>query len=209
MSNDQDVKKLSTSSGGGYLPLQKLEKPLLEARRETTKERALRQKLERQAELKATQDDYARWDANRNRVLAESSPSDIYSSVENAAMYVGGITKTLGDTITSDIEAVLADPVSTLQSINESLRGAARGVIDSVTYFPDALINEVAPEYSNGAQARVNAKINEVIDGAVGDFDQHAALLESGDYLGAGSIAGGYAAGVALPGKKNWITEHQ
>ncbi|WP_104040582.1 hypothetical protein [Vibrio hyugaensis] len=195
--SSEDVKKLPTSSGGAYKPIQDLES-VSNDRPETTKERALRQKLERQAELKATPEDYARWESNQNRALAENSPSDIYNSVENAAMYVGGITKTLGDAITSDIEAIIADPVSALQSINESLRGVA----DAVTYFPDALINEVAPEYSYGAQARVNAKINEVIDGAVGDFDQHAALLESGDYLGAGSVAGGYAASVALPGKK-------
>ncbi|MGR6782648.1 hypothetical protein ACU5B6_26910 [Moritella viscosa] len=38
---------------------------------ETTKERALRQKLERRAELTYTASDYQRWAKNRNRVIAE------------------------------------------------------------------------------------------------------------------------------------------
>ncbi|SGZ10940.1 Putative uncharacterized protein [Moritella viscosa] len=43
----------------------------LEENQETTKERALRQRLERRAELTYTASDYQRWAKNRNRVIAE------------------------------------------------------------------------------------------------------------------------------------------
>lgn len=55
MSSEPDFKKLSTSSGGGYKPLQEVEDKLSEVKSETSKERALRQRLERQAELKYTE----------------------------------------------------------------------------------------------------------------------------------------------------------
>nr|WP_217653791.1 hypothetical protein [Moritella viscosa]SHO17370.1 Putative uncharacterized protein [Moritella viscosa] len=42
-----------------------------EINQETTKERALRQRLERRAELTYTADDYQRWAKHRNRVIAE------------------------------------------------------------------------------------------------------------------------------------------
>lgn len=81
MSSEQDFKKLSTSSGGGYKPLQELEDKLSEVRPETSKERALRQRLERQAELKYTAEDYARWSANRNRAIEENGTSNIYDGI--------------------------------------------------------------------------------------------------------------------------------
>ena len=67
MSSEPDFKKLSTSSGGGYKPLQEVEDKLSEVKSETSKERALRQRLERQAELKYTEEDYTRW----RKVIAE------------------------------------------------------------------------------------------------------------------------------------------
>ena len=84
MSSEQDFKKLSTSSGGGYKPLQELEDKLPEVRPETSKERALRQRLERQAELKYTAEDYARWSANRNRAIEENGTSNIYDGINEA-----------------------------------------------------------------------------------------------------------------------------
>lgn len=67
-----DKKKSISSSGGGYKPLheeESLRKP--QVREETVRERAARQRRERQAELSYTEEDYARWQANRERVLAE------------------------------------------------------------------------------------------------------------------------------------------
>ncbi|EHK2889801.1 hypothetical protein J7G16_004720 [Vibrio parahaemolyticus] len=61
-----------SSSGGGYKPLhdeEALRKPPV--REETVKERAARQRRERQAELTFTQEDYDRWARNRERVIAE------------------------------------------------------------------------------------------------------------------------------------------
>ena len=81
MSSEQDFKKLSTSSGGGYKPFQELEDKLSEVRPETPKERALRQRLERQAELKYTAEDDARWSANRNRAIEENGTSNIYDGI--------------------------------------------------------------------------------------------------------------------------------
>lgn len=81
MSSEQDFKKLSTSSGGGYKPIQELEDKISEVKAETSKERALRQKLERQAELKYTEEDNARWSANRNRAIEENGTSNIYDGI--------------------------------------------------------------------------------------------------------------------------------
>lgn len=67
-------KKPSSSSGGGYKPLEEdapLSKPIV--KEETVRERAERQRIERQAELTFTQDDYDRWAKNRERVIAERS----------------------------------------------------------------------------------------------------------------------------------------
>lgn len=61
-----------SSSGGGYKPLhdeESLKKTPL--REETVRERAARQRRERQAELTFSQEDYERWERNRERVIAE------------------------------------------------------------------------------------------------------------------------------------------
>ena len=65
-------KKPASSSGGGYKPMTEREefKPQ-EVQQETTRERAARQRRERQAELTFTQEDYDRWARNRERVIAE------------------------------------------------------------------------------------------------------------------------------------------
>ncbi|ARV75627.1 hypothetical protein [Vibrio campbellii] len=202
MSNSSDNNKLSARSGGGYKPVDDVGALLPEVKPETIRERALRQKRERLAELTYTPEDSSRWDSQRERVIATNGTSELYTSLENAAMYVGGVTKSLGDTITSSVEIMVDDPLLVLESMNEAAKGVARGVVDSINYFPDVLINAVAPEYSVGAQARVNEKINSVINGVTDDYTQHKELLNSGDYEGAGSIVGGYAATIALPGKK-------
>jgi len=53
---------------------------------ETTKERALRQKLKRQEELTYTASDYQRWGKNRNRVIAERKKEN--SDAEDAKSIV-------------------------------------------------------------------------------------------------------------------------
>ncbi|EHR5480226.1 hypothetical protein KUL98_004910 [Vibrio parahaemolyticus] len=69
--NDVEKKKITTSSGGGYKPLHDVELSKPQVREETVRERAERQRRERRAELTYTAEDYARWDRNRERVLAE------------------------------------------------------------------------------------------------------------------------------------------
>ncbi len=69
---DDWKKKPLSSSGGGYKPLheeERLKKPV--ERVETTRERAARHRRERQEELTFTQEDYTRYERNRQRVLAE------------------------------------------------------------------------------------------------------------------------------------------
>ncbi|MCZ6382191.1 hypothetical protein O4N82_23730 [Vibrio parahaemolyticus] len=69
--NDVEKKKITTSSGGGYKSLHDVELSKPQIREETVRERAERQRRERRAELTYTAEDYARWDRNRERVLAE------------------------------------------------------------------------------------------------------------------------------------------
>ncbi len=67
---DDLKKKLLSSSGGGYKPLhekEKLKKPV--ERVETIRERAARQRRERQEELTFTQEDYDRYEKHREQVL--------------------------------------------------------------------------------------------------------------------------------------------
>lgn len=71
MTNDDWKKKPISSSGGGYRPLHDRESEKPVKREETTRERAERQQRERQAELAYSKDDEARWEKNRERVLAE------------------------------------------------------------------------------------------------------------------------------------------
>ncbi len=67
-----EKKKSVSSSGGGYKPLHD-EESLSTAlvREETIRERAARQRRERQAELTFSQEDYDRWARNRECVVAE------------------------------------------------------------------------------------------------------------------------------------------
>ena len=69
--NDVEKKKTTTSSGGGYKPLHDVELSKPQVREETVRERAEWQRRERRAELTYTAEDHARWERNRERVLAE------------------------------------------------------------------------------------------------------------------------------------------
>ncbi|UTZ44660.1 polymorphic toxin type 15 domain-containing protein [Vibrio campbellii] len=112
MSSEQDFKKLSTSSGGGYKPIQELEDKISEVNAETSKERALRQKLERQAELEYNEEDNARWSANRNRAIEENGTSDIYEGISKAKEAIINFfnPKIGGEVPPFNLEEVLANP---------------------------------------------------------------------------------------------------
>lgn len=121
MSSEQDFKKLSTSSGGGYKPIQELEDKLSEVKAETSKERALRQKLERQAEFKYTEEDNARWSNNRNKTIEENGTSDIYEGINKAKEAIINFfnPKIGGEVPPFNLEEVLANPeIEAITAVN-------------------------------------------------------------------------------------------
>lgn len=132
MSNEQDLKKLSTSSGGGYKPIQEFEDKLSVVKTETSKERALRQKLERQAEFKYTEDDNTRWSNNRNRVIEENGTSDIYEGISKAKEAIVNFfnPKVGGEMPPYDVEEVLANPE--LESIEPVNIDPASLIVDDI-----------------------------------------------------------------------------
>lgn len=123
----------------------------------------------------------------------------------NAAHYVGGVTKKVGDSITSGIESIINEP----SIIKDMAENAMSTVVDGVTYFPDVVVSQIAPEYSSGSKLRTNKRINSLIDGVKdsvlgieADYKKHKELLNSGDYESAGGIAGEYLSSLVIPSKK-------
>ena len=179
------------------------------------KERLAKQRLKNHMDSEAT---YARIMANgkehaahRAKVLAERGMAKtgyldgITEGITDAAHYVGGITKTVGDTITSSVEAVINDP----SMIKDTADNVASTLIDGVTYFPDAVLEEVAPELSYGAKDRTDQRISNAIDGSVDglnglsrDYEKHQQAIDSGDFETAGSVFGEHLSSVILPNKK-------
>ena len=99
------IKKPSTSSGGGYKPInQKKEKEKTKSL-ETTKERAIRQRLERmQFELSFTQDDYDRWERSRKKLAAQKT-----SFFDDAIDTVTGALKQVANDLVASQHAMLTE----------------------------------------------------------------------------------------------------
>ena len=126
------------------------------------------------------------------------------SAIVNTASYVGGVTKGVGDSITSNVEAVIDNPTIAV----EAVKNVASTVIDGITYFPDVALDAVAPELSFGAKDRTNQRINNVIDGVSesienvkSDYVKHQDAIASGDFEEAGKITSSYATAF-IPAKK-------
>ena len=69
-------KKKGTSSGGGYQAITEINLEVPEAKVETLKERAFKQRQKRREELTYTEEDQARWARNRERVIASKLAVD-------------------------------------------------------------------------------------------------------------------------------------
>ena len=184
-------------------------------RKLTLKERIHKQRMENFAAsdraFEYVQANQGRYAEHRASVLAERAMaktgfvSSIGESVTDAAHYVGGITKAVGDTVTSSVESVLKNP----SVIADTVNNVASTIVDGVTYFPDVVLDEVAPSLSYGAKDRTNKRIDNALDGIsegldqLGeDFTQHNKAFSSGDFESAGAVVGGYVSSAILPSKK-------
>ena len=121
--NDVEKKKITTSSGGGYKPLHDVELSKPQVREETVRERAERQRRERRAELTYTAEDYARWDRNRERVLAE----------RKTEVPKFDLDEVLANPELDAIKPVNIDPASMLADDIESLTKEGREFINNPT----------------------------------------------------------------------------
>jgi hypothetical protein len=184
-------------------------------RKLTLKERIHKQRMENFSAsdrafeyVQANQGRYAEHRASilTERKMAKTGYLDaIGESVIDAAHYVGGITKAVGDTVTSSVESVLKNP----SVIADTVNNVASTIVDGVTYFPDVVLDEVAPDLSYGAKDRTNkridsalAGISEGLDQLGEDFTQHNKAFSSGDFESAGAVVGGYVSSAVLPSKK-------
>ena len=184
-------------------------------RKLTLKERIHKQRMENFAAsdraFEYVQANQGRYAEHRASVLAERAMaktgfvSSIGESVTDAAHYVGGITKAVGDTVTSSVESVLKNP----SVIADTVNNVASTIVDGVTYFPDVVLDEVAPDLSYGAKDRTNKRIDNALDGISEGLDQlgddltkHNQAFSSGDFESAGAVVGGYVSSAVLPFKK-------
>ena len=184
-------------------------------RKLTLKERIHKQRMENLAAsdraFEYVQANQGRYAEHRASVLAERKMaktgfvSSIGESVTDAAHYVGGITKAVGDTVTSSVESVLKNP----SVIADTVNNVASTIVDGVTYFPDVVLDEVAPDLSYGAKDRTNKRIDNALDGISEGLDQlgddltkHNQAFSSGDFESAGAVVGGYVSSAVLPSKK-------
>lgn len=131
--------------------------------------------------------------------------AEVQAVALNAAHYVGGVTKSVGDTITGSVEALIDEP-SMIADVTENI---ASTLVDGITYFPDVVLDAMDSELSFGSKERTNQRINNLVDGVSDTFEQvqddyvkHSQAVTSGDFETAGSIIGEYAASIALPSKK-------
>ena len=184
-------------------------------RKLTLKERIHKQRMENFAAsdrafeyVQANQERYAEHRASilAERKMVKTGYLDVIErSVTNVAHYVGGVTKSVGDTITGGVEALIDEP----SMIADAANNIGSTVVDGITYFPDVLVSAIAPGLSTGAKERTNQRINDLVDGVSDSFEQakddlakHNQALASGDYEAAGAIVGGYASSIVLPAKK-------
>ena len=171
MSSEQDFKKLSTSSGGGYKPIQELKDKISEVNAETSKERALRQKLERQAELKYNEEDNARWSANRNRVIEENGTSDIYEGISKAKEAIINFfnPKIGGEVPPFNLEEVLANPeLEAITPVYLTPQSIAINDVASLTVEGEEFINN--PTLVGAARLISIAAPGKVLDDVVEDL---------------------------------------
>ncbi|CCN73826.1 hypothetical protein VIBNISFn118_950001 [Vibrio nigripulchritudo SFn118] len=143
-----------------------------------------------------------------NEVVKELSGGALDSSIDFYApfKYIGGITKATGDSITSSVEYVLENPMESLEQTAIMLENGAQFVVDSVNYFPDALILEplsdlTGYQLSVGARARNDKLINDTIDSISSDISEHAKAIDAGDYVKSGEISASYVLAATPLGK--------
>ena len=185
------------------------------SRKLTLKERIHKQRMENfdasDRAFEYVQANQGRYAEHRASILAERKMAKkgyldaIGESVTDAAHYVGGITKAVGDTVTSSVESVLKNPSVIVDTVNN----VASTIVDGVTYFPDVILDEVAPDLSYGAKDRTNKRIDSALAGISEGLDQlgdditkHNQAFSSGDFESAGAVVGGYVSSVVLPSKK-------
>ncbi|HIF6100479.1 TPA: hypothetical protein ACX3GU_004782 [Vibrio parahaemolyticus] len=131
---DDWKKKPVSSSGGGYRPLHDRESEKPVTREETTRERAERQRRERRAELTYTAEDYARWERNRERVLAERKTEVPKFDLEEV----------LANPELDAIKPVNIDPASMLADDIESLVKEGEEFINNPTWAGLATMAAIA-----------------------------------------------------------------
>ncbi|SKA52332.1 HNH endonuclease signature motif containing protein [Photobacterium toruni] len=188
-------------------------------RKLTLKERIHKQRMENLAAsdrafeyVKANETRYAEHRASimSERKMAKAGLLDaLENGVLDTAHYVGGITKSIGDKITSDTEAFVASVIDNPSIIQNTVDNIASTLIDGITYFPDVVIDEVAPTLSYGAKSRTNQRIDNALTGVSdevdelgNDFVKHNKAIKNGDFETAGKIIGKYASSMMLPTKK-------
>lgn len=155
MSDDTEKKKITTSSGGGYKPLYDLELPKPQVREETVRERAERQRRERRTELTYAAEDYARWNQNRERVLAER--------ITEVPKF--DLDEVLANPELDAIKPTHIDPASMLADDIESLAKEGREFINNPTLAGAASMaviaipGKVADKFSVGAYEKIKGTL--------------------------------------------------
>ncbi|EJA7342709.1 hypothetical protein MWW41_004760 [Vibrio parahaemolyticus] len=153
--NDVEKKKITTSSGGGYKPLHDVELSKPQVREETVRERAERQRRERRAELTYTAEDYARWDRNRERVLAE----------RKTEVPKFDLDEVLANPELDAIKPVNIDPASMLADDIESLAKEGKEFINNPTLAGAASMaviaipGKFADKFSVGAYEKIKGTL--------------------------------------------------
>ena len=188
-------------------------------RKLTLKERIHKQRMENLAAsdraFEYVQANQGRYAEHRASVLAERKMAKtgyldtVEDKVLDVAKYIGGVTKTAGDAITSEAEALFESVIDNPSLIKDTADNIASTVIDGVTYFPDVVLETVAPELSYGARDRTNQRIDDALEWVSGgadklgeDFTKHNKAFSSGDFESAGAVVGGYVSSAVLPSKK-------
>ncbi|GAB7222872.1 hypothetical protein VoSk93_20880 [Vibrio owensii] len=133
--DDIEKKKITTSSGGGYKPLLDDEvSPKTRTLGETIKEIAERQHLARKAELTYTKEDYARWEQNRERMLAE----------RKTEVPTFDLDEVLANPELDAIKPTNIDPASMLADDIESLTEEGKSFIQNPTLLGAASMAAIA-----------------------------------------------------------------
>lgn len=133
--DDIEKKKITTSSGGGYKPLLDDEvSPKTQTLGETIKEIAERQHLARKAELTYTKEDYARWERNRERMLAD----------RKTEVPTFDLDEVLANPELDAIKPTNIDPASMLADDIESLAKEGKAFINNPTLAGAASMAVVA-----------------------------------------------------------------